>query len=310
MESRNKPNKMVRRLEQIIRKGVKNYLKSVERPYVLFLSGGIDSAFLAYLTKPDIVLTCKLPYGKKYDEFADSQKVAKHLGLKQITITPTKKQFFKYLPEAVRAHKPTYHFSLEPLYLLFKRVSELGYTNILSAQGLDEYLGGYTSYLLLMNEQRLYDQPELKNYSSLINRYIGTPQERLARVMGIDVKKVKRYWGNYKHFLSNIGKADLKLRGIEDMEQDLAKHWGVKIHYPFMVKETEEFCFKYIPDDMKIKGFTIKWILRKIAEKYLPKSVIWRKNKMGGPMIPIGKWLGEKDEFSKNKYMKLQQKYA
>ena len=297
---------MVKKLEKVIRRRVEEYLKNVERPYVLFLSGGIDSAFLAYLSKPDLVITCKFPYGKKYDEFADSRKVVKHLGLNQITITPTKKQFFKYLPKAVKAHRPTYHFSLVPLYLLFKKVSELGYDNILSAEGPDEYLGGYASYLLLMNEQRLYDQPELKNYTSLINRYIGTPQERLARVMDIDLKKVKKHWGNYKHLLSNIGKADLELRGIEDMEKDLAKHFGVKIHYPYMVKEIEDFCFKKVPDDMKIRGFTTKWILRKIAEKYLPKSVIWRKNKMGGPIAPVGKWLGEKEEFSKDKYMKLQ----
>ena len=130
-------------LEYIIRKGVKEYMKKVKRPYALFLSGGLDSAFLAYLIKPDIVLTCRFPYGKKYDEYSDSRKIVKHLGLKQITITPTRRDFYKYLPDALRMFKPTTHFSLIPLFMLFNKADELGFGHIISAEGPDEYLGGY-----------------------------------------------------------------------------------------------------------------------------------------------------------------------
>ena len=296
---------MVKKLETILKE-----IKIPKRPFALFLSGGIDSAYLAYLTKPDIVLTCRFPNsGVKYDEFEDSRKVVEHLGLEQIVIDFTKEKFFKYLPYAVKRHKPTTHFSLVPLYLLFKKANDLGYRTILSAEGPDEYLGGYTSYLFITHEQELYKQKELKNYTSLLDKYLGTPMERFARILGKEPKELKPYWNKYDNLLSKMGYTDLKLRGIEEMELDLANFWNIDLVYPYMTSEIEKFCFEEVPDEMKIKGFTTKWILRKIAEKHLPKEVIWRKNKMGGPVAPVGKWLGEKDEFSKKKYLELQKKY-
>ena len=295
-------------LECIIRKGVKEYMKKVKRPYALFLSGGLDSAFLAYLIEPDVVLTCRFPYGKKYDEYNDSKKIVKYLGLKQITITPTKKDFYTYLPDALRMFRPITHFSLVPLYMLFKAASNFGYDRVISAEGPDEYLGGYASYSFITHEQKLYNQPELQSYKLALDRYLGTPMERFAKTIPCEPSKLKPYWDKYDTLLSKMGYSDLKVRGIEEMELALAEGWRVKLHYPYMTKEIEEFCFRKVPDNMKINGFTTKWILRKIAEKYLPKSVVWRKNKIGGPVAPIGKWLGEKDEFSKDKYLKLQWK--
>ena len=291
-------------LEKLVKKEVSLLLIKIERPFGVLLSGGIDSGLLAALTKPDYVFTCRFPYGKKYDEFKYSRMTAKHLGLKQIVITPTKKDFFKYLPQALKLYKPTTHFSLVPLYMIFKKAKEY-VDRILSAEGPDEYLGGYTAYSFITHEQKLYQKPELKNYKSMLDKYLGSPIERYARIINQPVKSIKPYWGKYKNLLSKMGYCDLKLRGIEEMEMALAKGLKIELLYPFMAKKIEEFCFR-VPDEYKIKDFTTKYIWRKITEKYLPKEVVWRKNKMGGPIAPVGKWLGEKDEFGKIKYLKLQ----
>lgn len=298
---------MVKEFKQLVREEVKEIIDKVDRPFGLFLSGGIDSSLLAALTKPDVAITCRFPYGKKYDEFDSVQKVVKHLKLNHEVINFTKDIFFNYIEYAVRSYKPTTHFSLVPLFLLFKKANELGLKTILSAEGPDEYLGGYTAYTFITHEQELYNQPELKNYYSAIDKYLGTPMERFARIIGKDPKP---YWNKYNNLLSKMGYSDLHLREIEEMEQTIAKFWGINLIYPYMTPKIEKFCFTDIPDNLKIKGFTTKWILRKMAEKYLPEEVVWRKNKMGGPVAPVGKWLGEKDEFCKDKYLKLQQKYA
>ncbi len=297
---------MVKKFEKLIKSEIKK--ANIKRPFGLLLSGGIDSGLLASLTKPDVVITCRFPYGKKYDEFNDSVKVAKHLGLKQEVITITKESFEKKLQYAVNAYKPTTHFSLVPLFLAFKKANELGLKTVLSAEGPDEYLGGYPTYAFIKHEQELYDVPEHKNYKYALDKYLGTPMERFARVLGKDPQELKPYWNKYNNLLSKIGYTDLKLRGIEEMELALAKFWGIDLIYPFMTPAIEKFCFTEIPDNKKIKGFTTKWIWRNIAEKYIPKEVVWRKNKMGGPVAPVGKWLGEKNEFSKDKYLKLQNK--
>lgn len=292
-------------LEKLLIRKVKN--KKFKRPFGALMSGGIDSALLVVLTKPDYVFTCRFPYGKKYDEFPYAKMTAKHLGIELIVLTITKKDFFEYLPEAVKAYKPTTHFSLVPLYMIMKKARKY-VEMLLSGEGPDEYLGGYSAYNFITYEQKLYDQPELENYKLALDKYLGSPMDRFAKILKVESEKLKPFWGKYENLLSKMGYADLHLRGVEDMEQAIAKHLGIKLVYPYMNKEIEKFCFTKVPDELKIKDFTTKYIWRKIAEKYLPKEVVWRKNKMGGPVAPVGKWLGEKDEFSKVKYLKLQEK--
>ncbi len=290
-------------LEKLLIQEVKK--KKFKRPFGVLLSGGIDSGLLAALTEPDYVFTCRFPYGEKYDEFEYAQMTAKHLGLEQIVITPTKKDFFKYLPKALKLYKPTTHFSLVPLYMIFKKAKE--YVDaVLSAEGPDEYLGGYTAYSFIAHEQELYRQEELKNYKQMLDKYLGEPMERYAKIINQPVRVIKPYWRRYKFLLSKMGYCDLKFRRIEEMEMALAKGLKINLIYPFLNKKIEKFCFEKVPDEYKIKGLTTKYVWRLIAEKYLPKEVVWRKNKMGGPVAPVGKWLGEKDEFSKVKYLKLQ----
>ena len=299
---------MATKLELMLEESVQKTIQHIEGKYAVLLSGGVDSGLLASLSFPEVALTCRFPYGKKYDEFEYAKKTAKYLKLKQEVITVTKKDFFKYLPNALKAYKPTRHFSLVPLYMLFKKANDMGIKTVISAEGPDEYLGGYSAYSFITHEQELYKKEELKNYHPALDKYLGSPMERFARVLGKEPKQLKPYWGKYKNLLSKMGYCDLKLRGIEDMELAIAKHFGITLLYPFMTKKVEEFCFKEVPDEMKIQGMTTKYIERMVAAKYIPRSVAWRKNKMGGPVAPIGRWLGEKDEFAKTKYLQLQNK--
>ena len=177
-------NNITKKLEKLIIKAVSETIEPLERPFGILLSGGVDSGLLAALAKPDIALTCRFNYKGNYDEFDSSEKIVKHLGLKQEVVEPTKEDFFKYLPEALKMFKPTTHFSLVPLYMLFKRARELGIKTLLSGEGPDEYLGGYSSYTFITHEQKLYDQEELRHYKPLLDRYLGTPKERFARILG------------------------------------------------------------------------------------------------------------------------------
>lgn len=287
-------------------KEIQRQVSKIKRPFGLFLSGGIDSGFLAAVSKPDIVFTCRFPYGKKYDEFEDAKRTVKYLNLKQVVITPTKKDFFKYLPDALKMHKISSHFSLIPLYMLFKEAKSRGITTILSGEGPDEYLGGYASYVFIKQEQDMYGFKSLENYHQALDKYLGDPIIRFAKILGKNPNKLKPYWNKYKFLLSKMGYTDLKLRGIEEMELDLAKGFGINLLYPYMTKKIENYCFTRVKDDDKVLGFTTKYLFRRVVDKIIPYQVAWRLNKMGGPVAPVGKWLGEKNEFSKEKYLQLQ----
>jgi len=70
---------------------------------------------------------------------------------------------------------------------------------------------------------------------------------------------------------------------------------GVEIRVPFLDKEIVEFSTK-IPPSLKMSGFNAKYILKKVAERYLPNEVINRKK--GGFGGPVRTWItGEMSQF-------------
>lgn len=70
---------------------------------------------------------------------------------------------------------------------------------------------------------------------------------------------------------------------------------GVEVRVPFLDIELVNFSTT-IPDHFKLKGNTNKYILKKVAEKYLPYEIINRPK--AGFGAPIRKWITEDlDEF-------------
>lgn len=63
---------------------------------------------------------------------------------------------------------------------------------------------------------------------------------------------------------------------------------NLEVRAPFLNKEMVEFSAR-IPSRLKIKGLKRKYILKKAAEKLLPKEIVWRKK--AGFGAPIRSWL-------------------
>ena len=73
---------------------------------------------------------------------------------------------------------------------------------------------------------------------------------------------------------------------------------SIEMRVPFVDHTLLEF-FRNLPDQMKIKGHQKKFLLKKVAEKFLPKEIIYRKKT--GFSIPIGVWFrNELKEFLHN----------
>jgi asparagine synthase (glutamine-hydrolysing) len=64
---------------------------------------------------------------------------------------------------------------------------------------------------------------------------------------------------------------------------------GVESRLPFLDHELVEFAAA-IPPELKIRGMTSKWILRKAFEHDLPKAVVWNRQKVGFG-APLRAWL-------------------
>jgi asparagine synthase (glutamine-hydrolysing) len=94
---------------------------------------------------------------------------------------------------------------------------------------------------------------------------------------------------------------DLHERLIDDMTHWLMNYWlridnqnsmGVplELRSPFLDYRVVEFGFT-LPMEYLIRDGWMKWLLRCAMEGFLPRDVVWRKQKMGFP-FPLGQWLG------------------
>ena len=313
-------------LEDKLLETVYNYVQGLKRPYGILISGGFDSGLLAALTKPDYVYSIRFPYGIKYDESRYADAIIDHLGLRDKTtiITITKEHFDENFRDAVTTMgEPVSHFSLVPLYTLFKtiRKDKGPNANILSGEGPDEYLGGYARQIIFDELRKLYEIPELRSYHGLINKVLNIKDPeydfyyKYAELVGYSEEEIRDWKTAYGYdilkesgypFQGGIGKMDMDLGVIEIMEQRLAKRHEVNLHYPYINEKFSDYCYT-LPDNLKIRNGVTKWAFRQICKKYLPEFVMDRA-KMGGPVAPINHWIdvADKGEFDKKRYLEIQ----
>lgn len=306
-------------LEDRIIENVSHYVsKHVPRPFGVLLSGGFDSGLLAALSKPDFVFTVQFQEGVAYDEsrYADAIIEHLHLGAKTNIIQITKENFIANAPAAIKAMgEPVPHFSVVPFYMVMQfaaaRMKDMGVeANILSGEGPDEYLGGYARQIIFDELNKLYKIPELRGYHDMITRVIGRDLvKKYGDMMGYPAKEVMNYQlmhvMNHLPLQGAIGKMDMELGVIEKMEQKLAKHAGVNLHYPYINLDFAEYCYK-LPDHLKIRDGVTKWAFRQICKKYLP-PIMMDRAKMGGPVAPVNKWLFNLEGYEKGEWLKYQQ---
>lgn len=269
----------------------------------------------------------RFDYGPKYDEFRYAKSIVEHLGLQDVwtVIDVTPEMFKESLDKAIKIYgKSTTHFSLVPLYILMKTINEeKGDVTILSGEGPDEYLGGYARQIIFDEILKWYSIPELRNYHGLIDRIFhgidtcGVDKKlSLAAIYvqllgyGVDrsIKWIDKNMGKGYPFHGLIGKMDMELGHIEEMEQVMAKAFNVNLIYPYIDDKFAEYCY-YLPDNLKIRNGVTKWAFKEVAHRYLPETLRGR-NKMGGPVFPVNRVMGwDKDgEFNKQEYLKYQER--
>jgi asparagine synthase (glutamine-hydrolysing) len=78
---------------------------------------------------------------------------------------------------------------------------------------------------------------------------------------------------------------------------------SVEIRVPYLDNELVELASK-IPPELKMKGITTKYLLKKVAEKYLPREIIYRQKTGFG--APIRTWMQEDKAFQKAVLNRLQ----
>jgi len=301
------------KLEDLLLRSVR-YRLNADVPVGFYLSGGLDSSLIAALVKKiapengyhSFSIGFPALEDADIDETKFQRLVADYVGSNHNEIAFDWNRVLTGLSQAVWYGecplKETYNTCS---LALSEKAKENGIKVILSGEGADELFGGYVGYrfdtqrkefsggydlkdmLERQMREKLWGNPdffyekqklefqEIKKtlYSDRLNE-IFNDFECLSK---LSINKDKLIGRNFFHIRSYL---DIKLRLNDHL---IAEHCdrityanSVEGRYPFLDIELIEFI-KTIPPHLKLKGLIEKYVLRCVADKYLPDSIAQRQ---------------------------------
>lgn len=137
---------------------------------------------------------------------------------------------------------------------------------------------GYRTYFTEDEKKSLYSTELQKTLSTLQSDPLKEHHALFDSAAGLD-------------FLSQIMYVDMKtfLPSLNLMYTDkMSMAASVEVREPFLDYQLVEF-FARMPSQYKVKGFTRKYVLKKAAERIIPKKIVWRKK--AGFGAPIRSWI-------------------
>ena len=296
-------------------------------PVGVFISGGLDSSLLATLASQKIgadrVHTFSAQFAEEsYDESADAAELARHMRTRHIPVRTDEETLFEALRNVTtRMAEPLADPAILPTFLLARTARE-HVKVILSGEGADELFGGYPTYLG-HKVAPLYDaMPSFARTALRKLAYALPPSGKkvtLEYLLKKFVTDAERPW--IERHLSWFGtglpvaqtflSALIEQTGVSaprdpltgamllDYRSYLRDNLLVKVDRATMLSSVEarapyldRFLTAYalsLPAELRIRGLTTKWVLKKAAEKWLPKDVIYRRKR--GLSVPVASWI-------------------
>ncbi len=283
-------------------------------PIGVFLSGGIDSAFIAAIAhqhRPDIkTFTVRMP-DKRYDESEAAQQTAKEIGTDHTTLDCEANPATDLIMLIEQLGLPFGDSSLLPTYWVSKAAKE-HIKVALSGDGGDELFGGYRRHTIAPMLNRWHHLLKLIPTSLLDQRQPGNRSTYLARLA-----TAARY-GGYSELLAIFPTPDLRrlipsIEGestgsdrfyrIDDpLREDFTNYLpddllrktdtasmavGLEVRAPFLARDLIEAAMR-TPLDILMPNGQRKGLLKQVARQYLPDHIVDRPKQ--GFAIPVGEW--------------------
>src|SRR5579864_6243509 len=148
----------VERYRALLEECVSSHLMS-DVPLGVFLSGGLDSSAVAALTtkiRKEPIETFAVGYGEEaFSELPFARAVAEHIGSKHHEVRLSRDEFFQALPRMIwHEDEPVVWPSSVALYFV-ARLARERVTVVLTGEGSDETLAGYTRYAWTLTNSRM-----------------------------------------------------------------------------------------------------------------------------------------------------------
>ena len=300
-----------------------------------FLSGGVDSCFVASYFGGQKAFTVGFDNGQHYNETAFAAELAKAVGIEHHSHIITEEEYWDALPKVqYMLDQPLADPSCVALYFVSKLAAEKVKV-VLSGEGADELFGGYRIYhepTSLAGYQKLprwlrkaaascvkavpFDFKGksfiIRGSKSLEERFIGNAfmfnkaekAKLLKSIPATDPTEHTRQWYDRCKGLDDVTRMqylDINRWMVGDIllkADRMSMAHSLELRVPFLDKEVFSVASK-IPAKLRIGGGTTKHALRLAAARHMPKHDTERP-KLGFP-VPTRIWLRKPEYYNKVK---------
>lgn len=319
-------NHCVDKYGELLEKAVDRQLMSDVEIGVL-LSGGIDSALITHFmakrsTEKIKSFTVGFAEHSGESELDDARETAQILGTqhKEVIVDQDNfKEIFEKIIDIVE--EPLGTTSTIPMYFLNMEVAK-HLKVVLTGQGADEPLGGYTRYKGLVMSDKIPESffqslqpisPFIKNekvsrainafgekdkIKKLENSYMLFNEKEIFELINTrdhnSYPKIKYFYDELncekKHLVESMMSIDSRMNLADDLllyTDKISMHFGIETRVPFLDHELINFL-ETIPYQFKIKKGQGKYIHKEFAKSILPPKIINRKKK--GFQSPTNQW--------------------
>lgn len=292
-----------------------------------FLSGGVDSSYIAQCLKPDHTFSVGFE-NKAFNEVDEAQRLSKLIGTENISKIITPDEFFQELPHIqYYADEPHANLSAVPLYFL-ARLAKEHVTVVLSGEGADEVFGGYDSYIVTKTEQRYRKLPKgLRHLLGKLALHLpkfrgrdflernGLPPEAwyIGQAHIFDTKEADAILQpSYRQAPSIQAITRPYFEAVKDADELTKKQYldlhlwqpndillkadkmtmahSLELRVPFLDKEVMRLA-ECLPTEYRLHATTTKYLLRKTANEILPEE--WATRPKKGFPVPFSTWILE-----------------
>jgi asparagine synthase (glutamine-hydrolysing) len=321
-------------IEALLRDAIKIRLMS-EVPLGAFCSGGIDSSLVTAIAAEfagDNMNTYSVGFNEKdYDESKYAKSVSEQYGTKHHELVLSSDEFASLLKRSISLNDEPLHFSNSIHILALSELAKNDVTVVLTGEGADELFLGYPRYLIpqMLNKMRgvtWLAMPFLKVLSAITSDhrvkkllYYSTLKNSEAIMLNSAVNQsdvvnsvvndkkltelvyrnnVTESVMNYEKMMDRVSLQDqlTYLVSILNRQDKMSMGASVEARVPFIDYRLVEFA-NSIPSSVKIEKANTKMLIKKLAEKYLPKELIYRRKSGFG--VPVASWIKDEHGFGK-----------
>jgi asparagine synthase (glutamine-hydrolysing) len=301
----------VERLRQLLLDSVERRLIS-DVPVGALCSGGLDSSLVTAMARhfsSDVRLFTVSSKGFfDRDEVNYARSVARHIGA-ELNVYEVKADELRegFVNATYFNDNPLLIINSVPMFYLSEIARQSGVKVLLSGEGADELFGGYEwrhmSLLrglrwrerlrrlpsgvrdalsrILLRDEHLYRQrfrTREQSLSELIQLVSGTFTRETERRADLEAYR----------FIKDPVEGEVHAAMLSDMREYLepllmrqdrmTMAASVECRVPFLDYTVVEFALN-LPLRLKLRGVAAKWIVKQVAEQYLPREVIYRPKK-------------------------------